>query len=496
MRVTRFPVNRLMLAPPPRLRQQPMHQQRGAIAILFAVLLLLMITFMGLALDLGRIYNRKVELQSAADSAALSAAEKLIGTSLGIDAAVTAAAAAVAAKKYAYEKSSFTWSDASLSFSVSPTGGWMHASAAKDAPEGIMYARVDTAELGSDASKVDNFLMQIVFSDLASSATSAIAVAGRSAINVTPLAVCAMSSIPAAARAPSAELVQYGFRRGVGYNLMNLNPDGPSARNYVINPIDAAGAGASPSNTSNEIVGPFVCAGSMPMVGVLKGQISVSHPFPLASLYQHLNSRFDQFTSGVCNYRSAPPDLNIKPYVYNASNSWMTVTPAGQTAAALTDAGKLMTVADPSPLPGSNTAPAYGLLWSYAKPVPHAAYLASPVEPPAGYGAFDEALWPALYAPGLPKPKSAYPDNGPYFSPGVNHHTAPSASRGKGLRHRRVLNVPLLQCPVAGGSNASATVLAIGRFFMTVPATSTAIHAEFAGIASEQTLGGTVELYK
>jgi hypothetical protein len=58
------------------------------------------------------------------------------------------------------------------------------------------------------------------------------------------------------------------------------------------------------------------------------------------------------------------------------------------------------------------------------------------------------------------------------------------------------LNVPLLSCPVAGGSNVSATVLAIGKFFMTVPATSTTIHAEFAGVVPEQSLGGPVELFQ
>jgi hypothetical protein len=59
-----------------------------------------------------------------------------------------------------------------------------------------------------------------------------------------------------------------------------------------------------------------------------------------------------------------------------------------------------------------------------------------------------------------------------------------------------VLNVPLLDCPVAAGADAQAAVLAIGKFFMTVPATATSINAEFAGIASGDALSGSVELYK
>jgi hypothetical protein len=60
---------------------------------------------------------------------------------------------------------------------------------------------------------------------------------------------------------------------------------------------------------------------------------------------------------------------------------------------------------------------------------------------------------------------------------------------------RDVVNVPLLSCPVAGTTGVPATVLAVGRFFMTVPATALTLHAEFAGIASEKTLTGPAELY-
>ena len=497
MRVTRMFANRAMPASRSRLWQRAGQQQRGAIVIMFAALLILMIAFMGLALDLARLYNRKVELQSVADAAALAAAERLIGTAGSIDAAVASAAAAASERKYSYEKVAFTWDNDALKFSASATGGWMDASAAKAAPEGVVFAKVDTADLGVRPSTIDNFMMRILYHDLAKSAASAIAVAGRSTINVAPLALCAMSSNPAAARPPLGELVQYGFRRGVGYNLMELNPGGPAARHYVINPIDPAGPGASAGNTGAAVVGPFACAGNMPMTGVLKGQISVSHPFPLAGLYEQLNSRFDQFSGGVCNYRSAPPDVNIKTFLYSAGNSWMSVTPAGQTANSHTDDGKLMTVADaPWLAPGTSfSAPMYGLLWSYAQPVPYSAYLAAPVEPQGGYAPFLESLWPSLYALGMPVPKNAYSSVAPYFAGGSNS-VQPNPTRGRGVRNRRVLNVPLLECPVAGGSNASATVLAIGKFFMTVPATPTSLHAEFAGLASEQALGGTVELYK
>jgi hypothetical protein len=47
--------------------------------------------------------------------------------------------------------------------------------------------------------------------------------------------------------------------------------------------------------------------------------------------------------------------------------------------------------------------------------------------------------------------------------------------------NRRVLYVPLLQCPVSAGQYAQATVLAYGKFFLTAKASATEVPAEFAG---------------
>jgi hypothetical protein len=93
---------------------------------------------------------------------------------------------------------------------------------------------------------------------------------------------------------------------------------------------------------------------------------------------------------------------------------------------------------------------------------------------------------------------SGYPGSGltPYRATSGTNFEAPSVANRPGKKHRRVLNVALLQCPVAAGANASATVLGIGKFFMMVPATSTSVFAEFAGVAQEGALGGPVELYK
>jgi Flp pilus assembly protein TadG len=472
----------------------PQRRQRGAIAIMFAVMLIVMIGFIGLAIDLSRLYNRKVELQTLADTAALAAARQLNGTAAGIDAAV-AAAATMAAQATVNYGDHGAWSPAAIRFGASAAGhAWSDAAVARNAAAAMSFVQVDTRQLDNELGAIETFFMRIVSSDLAGASTSAVAVAGRASLNVTPFAICAMNNQPGSYRTtPAGDLLQYGFRRGVGYDLMRLNPGGGAPENFVLNPIDAGAGPGTASNTTPAIVGPFVCAGTVPMGGLTGAQVRVARPFPLGALFQHLNSRFDQYAGGACNFRAAPPDVNIKSYVYNTSIGWMkSATPAQQSALS-TNANPLRTIADLADDSG-NTAPMYGPLWTYAKPVPFGAYTPGVPEPKSGYAPFATSAWAALYGPGKPEPKSTYPAATPYGASGGANFAAPSVLHGLGMPNRRVLNVPLLDCPVAAGADAQANVLAIGKFFMTVPATATSVHAEFAGIATDQTLNGAVEL--
>lgn len=477
-------------------------RQQGAIAVVFAVAILVIFGFIGLAFDLAVLYNRKVELQGVADAAALAGATELIGTTAGVSSAIDQAATVARTFHYQYNKHAVTWSDAAIKFSVSPatTGpdaNWLDAAAARATPDGLLFAKVDTSQLEPAYGAIDTFFMRVLSDSLRTTNMSAHSVAGRSTIKVTPLAICALSPIPANSRSnpgppANTELEEYGFRRGVGYDLMNLNPNGTTAENFVVNPIDPPGVIGQSSNTSAAMVAPFVCAGSMMMPRVMGATISVSRPFPLGALFNHLNSRFDQYAGAACTPSQAPPDANIRQYPFTAI-PWMSTAPGAQTAQSTTVGGKLWTIASPLPAPATNTAPMYGPLWSFARAVPFASYTAGLPEPLNGYATFATAAWATLYNPGKPVYTGAA--STPYSASAGANFLAPSVANRPGLRFRRVLNVPLLSCPVAAGANASATVLAIGRFFMTVPASATSISAEFAGIVPEQSLGGPVELY-
>ncbi|MGB9109103.1 MAG: pilus assembly protein TadE [Telluria sp.] len=487
---------------------------------MFAPLLIVIIGFCGLAIDMGLLYNRKVDMYGMAREVALAAAHELDGTPTGIQAAKNSAQQTAERLKYQYFGSgtNFTWSENALSFSTSPSraGTWVPASSLgagfTAAAAGLYFAKVDTSGLDNVITTVETTFIRILSSSLASIQIQDTAVAGRASINVTPIGICAMSPTKAAERTATAtdgtilsELVQYGFRRGVSYDLMQLNPNGTTPARFAINPAAAPGAAGAAFNVST--LAPFMCNGTMWVPRLSGGDIRVSplpSASPLAPLYTPLNSRFNRYAGGSCESSVSPPDANIKEYAYDQANGvkWMTPATGRPAALSTTMRGKLETVADlPDGYPTLPASPGdYGPLWEYARAV----RTPSPVdsaEPASGYTSFDANVWSTLYKSG-PTKLSNYPampatpyqatttTNGFFLAPTVVPGTV-------ARRQRRVLSIPLLSCTpsVPTGTNAQATVLAIAKFFMSVPATDENLIGEFGGLVAEQALTGELKLY-
>ena len=61
----------------PRNALPPRHRQGGAVLILVAIAAAVLIGFLGLVIDLGRLFVTKTEMQSAMDACALAAAAEL-----------------------------------------------------------------------------------------------------------------------------------------------------------------------------------------------------------------------------------------------------------------------------------------------------------------------------------------------------------------------------------------------------------------------------------
>lgn len=474
-----------------------MPAQGGAIALMFLGSLLVVFGFMGLAIDLSMVYNRKVEMQNLANTVALAAATELNGTAAGVKTALQRAAerfitlpgTVVGGMSYQYSTRTMAWSSDAIEFAPTPTGPWIGAGTAQEQTHAgeLLFVKVDTRNLDPEYGQVSTSFIQVLVPSHALVSISGRAVAGRSAIKVVPMAICAMRPEPG--RDHKGELEEYGFRRGVAYELMQLNPDDTGdGKSFLINPFVAPGAVGVAPVVSAESVRPFICTGTMAMSKVTGGDIVVTTPFPLDTVFEAFNSRFASYTP-PCQRETAPPDTNIKSYTFDdGSVPWMTADPAGQAAATSLAEGKRWTVVGPDVTAPSTTAAMYGPLWSYAKAAKFSSYVPDTPEPIAGYSTFGTTEWATLYNPGKPKP-NAYPSTVPYLQTGATYAVKPA---GTGVRGRRVLNVPLLACPVVGGR---ARILAIGKFFMTVKAKSDSLVGEFGGITPEQSLGTRVKIY-
>lgn len=450
--------------------------QGGAIAIIAALSLPVLVGVCGLALELSLAFQRQAQLQQLADTVALSAAQQLDGTAAGITAAHARALAAAIGREVRGVGNIVLSTDV-LSFASTATGPWLTYGAAGANPGSLRFVRADMAALDASFTTLPQAFGRLLGAAGATT-VSAQAVAGPNGLRVLPLAICAASTTPVALRANGGgvnERVDYGFRWGVGYNLLALNPASGAAagESFLVDPLSPPGSPALASSTTDSQVAPFMCAGTLAYTS-MTGWLHLRRNAGF-NLWTHLNSRFNDYGGAFpCDPYTAPPDANVREYI-GAQASWMNSNPPQATAASTTPAaGKpLMTIADdPPPLP--SVAPAqYGTLWAYGPAKQFAT------------GNLGTGNWSRLYpaTPALSAP--TWPTNAPYGN--ANYSTAP-ADNAPGRRERRVLYVPLLSCPIPAGVNVDGEVLAVARFLLTARASATVVPAEFAGILSAREL--------
>lgn len=471
------------------------HRQRGAVAIMFGLSAVVLFGFMGLALDLSQTYDRKTELQNAADAAALAGAKELKGTSAGIDSAVNKARTIAGVHKFKFG-TSIVLADAAITFGSSPEGSWQSISDAKANPTAIFFIKIDTRGGNANYGRVNTSFMQVLSPSLSTTNTFGLAVAGRFALGVTPLGVCALSKIKHEALVhpglADSELMEFGYRRGIAYDIINVNPLGTTADKYLLNPLDIATGpndnGCTPSNNNTPTVRPFLCSGTSNIITSLPGYVFANTGMQ-ATLNEDFNSRF--VTSTSC---TVPPDANIREYPANTSaatgdpTEWMTSPLANATAQTVNlNAAGVPFYLTATPAPAAAKADDWGVLWSYNPAVKFAA----PNSP------YTTADWPLLY-PTTPAPtptvKAAYPASSPYDQSGGNFY-----QKGAGDRDRRVLNVAIIDCDSLkkNGKCSTLQVLGVGKFFMPVQSDIPKhLDGEFAGLISEAQLTTEIKLYK
>ena len=473
-----------------------LRRQRGAIAIMFALTLLMLFGFLGLTLDLGATYDLKTELQNAADAAALAGAKDLNGTATGVTNAVARAKSVAASNNHSYSRS-LTLVDADIGFASDPDATtWLSVGAAQGAPSGLLFIRV-TAPTTSR----NNWFMQVAGGP-ASTAAKAEAVAGRFSIGITPIGVCALDPDKYDHYPPPAgdELMEYGFRRGMAYDIVNINPLGAAANKYLLNPLDIPSGpndnSCTPSNNNTPTVRPFICSGNASIITTLPGYVYANTGMQ-STLNADFNSRFA--TGGSC---TVPPDANIRQYTAGATTpAWMSPGPGNNhQGVRLVNSGGANIPFTPSPTTLGTTAN-WGVLWSYTKAVQYGS--GSPPFTP-----YDTPDWRNLYPYDTPDrndpshivspPGGTYPTAPAGAATPYNQTNGPYFLAGSGARERRVLNVALVDCSSEkkNGKCTTLRVLGIGKFFMPVPAdVPSHLYGEFAGLIPDAELTAEIKLY-
>jgi hypothetical protein len=451
-------------------------RQQGSVYVLTAITLPIVIGFCGLGVELSIAFQRQAQLQQLADAAALSAATRLDGTTGGVSAAYTRAASSIA-NRPVRGVDNVILPTAALSFASDPSAAnWLDYDAARAAPAGLYYVRADLSALDTSFTTLPLFFGAFLGGG-ASATVGARAVAGPNGVRVLPLAICALSNTAVGTRANGTgmnERIEYGFRFGLTYNLLALNPAAGAASGefFLIDPVSPPGSTALAASTDDSLLAPFMCTGKLAYPS-LSGQLNLRRNASFG-LWRELNSRFNDYGGAACDPYAAPPDTNVREFVGSQANWMSSVPPQASAASTAPEAGKpLTTIADRAyPLPAA--APAqYGTLWAYG-PAKRSATTS-----------FSTAQWGSLYpsAPAFSATGTTWPG-----SPYAAFIDPPAGNPGR--KERRLLYVPLLACPVAAGSHVTGTVLAVARFLLTAKASAAEVPGEFAGILGAPELAG------
>jgi Flp pilus assembly protein TadG len=463
-------------------------RQRGAVAILFGLTLLVLLAAGGLVLDLGHLYILKSELQNAADSAALAGAKEINLSAGGITAAADKAIKFAAQNEFDFAQA-LVITNANIAFGSGPDGPWSTVGEATANPAGKTFIKIDTG-----AKVAPTYLMGLA--GIATVNTFGMAVAGRFVVDITPLGVCAVDPLNhfgARLLSVPSELLEYGFRRGTTYDLLTLKNIAGSSDPMLINPVDSPPASCSGSNSSADFTAPFLCQGN----SAVAASSAATHVYAntgvsAGKVESALNSRFNDFGgASSCIPASSPPDRNVREYIVNNTAN---------------GPGKYMTlpaqVNQSQPIVGGLVVPAVtpatqGVLWTYSRPV-------QALGTPGAYSAgppFGIADWASLYngqttiAGQYPAPANDSPyaqTSGVYFlAPGSN----PPAS------NRRLMNLAILDCTIPAGSGSCQKVplLGVGRFFLQRRAALTGstkgLWVEFSGLI-EPVPNSEIKLYR
>lgn len=130
-------------------RQLPEHQ-RGAVAVVVGIAIVVLVGIIGLALDMGQMFVNKTELQNAADACALAAARELDGNSDALTRADAAGVLVGARNRVGFQDSVVTMATTNLSYSkqLSPNSIYQTSATANPATSKFAMCKIERTDIG------------------------------------------------------------------------------------------------------------------------------------------------------------------------------------------------------------------------------------------------------------------------------------------------------------------------------------------------------------
>jgi Flp pilus assembly protein TadG len=296
-------------------------RQRGAVAIIVALSLVVMVGFMGLAIDGGRLDLTKTELQNAADACALAAAYELTGNTISAEAFQRAEAAGrlvAQQNRTDFQSTPVAASQVSVEYNSVLTGGsWVTAAGT---PSGSSkYVRCVIQRTGI----APYFMQALGIGDQTVTSLATATLAPAQSNCAVPMGLCVVGG----GTAPN-----FGYTQGNWYGLDFQDTGG--AANYTgnfrwidfdpSNPTPGC-SGAGAQELSCVMAGAGQCSLPAPITGSCASSGSAS-PTPgcvgqngnVASMETSYNSRFGVYRNGAGNPQktTAAPDITGQSYAW------------------------------------------------------------------------------------------------------------------------------------------------------------------------------------
>lgn len=459
-------------------RQKDQHhckRQRGAVAIIVAICIAVLVGMLGLVLDLGHLFVAKTELQNAADAAALSGARELDGTMAGLLQAEIRAIETAARNRYDLN---------GLEVELTADDLWVGSCPGDECMTPISLVTADIVndktflKVDTSSRNFSTWFIHVLSSSITNTSTFAVAVAGKYLANITPIGMCQLWDDPDNSR--DNEL---GYERGLSYKLSDVNPITSGDPIWII-PSAMPPDACNPATASATASLPYVCTGKITFTPIIGDSVYTNTGISDPQL-SALDSRFGDYSSqGKCVNSTAPADTNIREYRYTdaapgSPADWIEPDPTRQSVAFLL--GLDPVTGQKRPLKADERVFSdLGVIWSSGRP--------------SGAVAGD---WGTLYG----GTATAYPEPSPYKQPaGSTFHQSPNSSL-RSVPNRRNINVLILDCAgmAGGGVCEPSRIMGIGSFLLQKRAnqpTDKEIYLEFNGLLPSTFSSSDIRLYR